>query len=123
MQWFDKCMQVRRRGLGSACANPKDLLAFYVWLGWMYLMAMINDALFAIFLKFLDDHRVATSLREALPAAPSQVRSEDWGRGKHALEPMVQLAVQLALSAVAFLANGSGGLILVGAERRSLTRQ
>jgi len=26
------------------------LLAFCVWLGWMYLMAMINDALFAIFL-------------------------------------------------------------------------
>jgi len=26
------------------------LFAFCVWLGWMYLMAMINDALFAIFL-------------------------------------------------------------------------
>jgi hypothetical protein len=28
----------------------KYLLAFCVWLGWMYLMAIINDALFAIFL-------------------------------------------------------------------------
>ena len=26
------------------------VLAFCVWLGWMYLMAMSNDALFAIFL-------------------------------------------------------------------------
>jgi hypothetical protein len=40
-------LQVSRRGLGSACAN---LLAFCVWLGWMYLMAIINDAVFAIFL-------------------------------------------------------------------------
>jgi hypothetical protein len=56
----------KKERLGSACANPKDLLAFYVWLGWMYLMAMINDALFAIFLKFLDDHRVATSHNLAL---------------------------------------------------------
>jgi hypothetical protein len=28
----------------------RHLLAFGVWLGWMYLMAMINEALFAIFL-------------------------------------------------------------------------
>jgi hypothetical protein len=28
----------------------KYLLAFCVWLGWMYLMAMTNDVLFAIFL-------------------------------------------------------------------------
>ena len=28
------------------------LFAFCVWFGWMYLTAMINDALFAIFLGF-----------------------------------------------------------------------
>jgi hypothetical protein len=35
---------------GRAVQILRYLLAFCLWLGWMYLMAMINDALFAIFL-------------------------------------------------------------------------
>ena len=43
-------LQVRRKRLGRPVQILRYLLAFCVWLGWMYLMAMINDALFAIFL-------------------------------------------------------------------------
>jgi hypothetical protein len=40
----------RVKRLGRPVQILRYLLAFCVWLGGMYLMAMINDALFAIFL-------------------------------------------------------------------------
>jgi hypothetical protein len=40
----------RMKRLGRPVQILRYLLAFCVWLGCMYLMAMINDALFAIFL-------------------------------------------------------------------------
>jgi hypothetical protein len=43
-------LQVRRKRLGRPVQILSYLLAFCVWLGWMYLMAMLNHALFAIFL-------------------------------------------------------------------------
>jgi hypothetical protein len=43
-------LQVTKERLGRPVQILKYLLAFCVWLGWMYLMAIINDALFAIFL-------------------------------------------------------------------------
>ena len=55
--YLTNALQVRRKRLGRAVQILRCLLAFCVWLGWMYLMAMINDALFAIFLRFLDDHQ------------------------------------------------------------------
>ncbi len=36
--------------LGRLVQILRYLVVFCVWLGWMYLMAMISDALFAIFL-------------------------------------------------------------------------
>jgi hypothetical protein len=43
-------LQVRKERLGRAVRTLRCLFALCVWLGWMYLMAMINVALFAIFL-------------------------------------------------------------------------
>jgi hypothetical protein len=40
----------RVKRLGRSVQILRYLLASCVWLGWMYLMAIINDALFAIFL-------------------------------------------------------------------------
>ena len=48
--YLTNALQVRRKRLGRPVQILRYLLAFCVWLGWMYLMAMINDALFAIFL-------------------------------------------------------------------------
>ena len=50
-------LQVRKERLGSSRANPEvPSCPLCVWLGGMYLMAMINVALFAIFLGFYDLH-------------------------------------------------------------------
>ncbi len=38
--------------LGPPVQILRYLIAGCVWLGWMYLMAMIGDAVFAIFLGF-----------------------------------------------------------------------
>jgi hypothetical protein len=48
--YLTNALQVRRKRVGRPVRILRYLLAFCVWLGWMYLMAMINDALFAIFL-------------------------------------------------------------------------
>ncbi len=48
--YLTNALQVRRKRLGRAVQILRYLLVFCVWLGWMYLMAMINDGLFAIFL-------------------------------------------------------------------------
>ena len=45
-------MQVRGKRRGRPVRILRYLFAFCVWLGWMYLMAMINETLFAIFLGF-----------------------------------------------------------------------
>ena len=48
--YLTNALQVRRKRQGRPVQIPRYLFAFCVWLGWMYLMAMINEALFAIFL-------------------------------------------------------------------------
>jgi hypothetical protein len=50
--YLTNALQVRRKRQGRPVQILRYLFAFCVWLGWMYLMAMINDALFAIFLGF-----------------------------------------------------------------------
>jgi hypothetical protein len=48
--YLTNALQVRKERLGRAVRILRCLFALCVWLGWMYLMAMINVALFAIFL-------------------------------------------------------------------------
>jgi hypothetical protein len=43
-------LQVRKESMGRPVQILRYLLAFCLWLGGMYLMAIINDAMFAIFL-------------------------------------------------------------------------